>query len=132
MKPRVLIVENTWTMRETLRLLLSGEFECSVAADGETGLAQLLEHPVDVLLSDVGLDGMDGYELCCRARSEPRLQHLRILFISGHMPRLDAPACCQPDAYLVKPVKPPVLIAHLHALLHPEPAELPRRVGRQH
>jgi two-component system, OmpR family, alkaline phosphatase synthesis response regulator PhoP len=130
MKPRVLIVENTWTMRETLRLLLSGEFDCSVAADGESGLVHLLEQPVDLLVSDVGLDGMDGYELCRRARAEPQLQHLRILFVSGHPPRLDAPACSQPDAYLIKPVKPPVLIAHLRALLHLESEEFPRQVSR--
>ncbi|MDC0709884.1 response regulator [Stigmatella sp. ncwal1] len=120
MKPRVLIVENTWTMRETLRLLLSGEFDCSVAPDAESGLAQMRAQPPDLLLSDVGLDGMDGYGLCRQVRADTRLQHIRVLFISGHLPRLDEPACCQPDAYLIKPVKPPILIARMHSLLRPE------------
>lgn len=118
MKPKVLIVENSWTMRETLRLLLTCEFDCTMAADGESGLAQALASPPDVLLSDVNMDGMDGYELCSRFRSEPTLKHIPVVFVSGYPPREDdgtgQPA---PDAYLVKPVKPPLLIAELHALL---------------
>lgn len=118
MKPRVLIVENSWTMRETLRLLLSGEFDCTTAADGEAGLAQALAHPPDVLLSDVNMDGMDGYELCRRFRSAPTLKDIPVVFVSGYAPREaggeDAPT---PDVYLVKPVKPQVLITELHALL---------------
>nr|WP_224249048.1 response regulator [Hyalangium gracile] len=117
MKPHVLIVENTRTMRETLRLLLAEDFDCSVAPSGEAGLEQMLASPPDVLLSDVSMDGMDGYELCRRVRLEPRLQHLRVAFLSGYPPRLEEPAVSQPDVYLQKPVKPPELIAQLHALL---------------
>lgn len=118
MKPKVLIVENSWTMRETLRLLLAGDFDCATAADGATGLALMLESPPDVLISDVNMDGMDGYELCGRVRSEPRLQHIPIVFVSGYAPREGATAgTVHPDAYLVKPVRPPVLISKLQELL---------------
>ncbi len=117
MKPQVLIVEDSRTMRESLRLLLAGDFECSVAENGEAGLAKMLERPPDLLLSDVNLGGMDGYELCQRLRAEPRLQHIRVVFISGSPPRADAAPSSQPDAYFVKPVKPPELIARLQSLL---------------
>lgn len=118
MKPKVLIVENSWTMRETLRLLLSGDFDCAVAANGETGLAQALSQPPDLLLSDVNMEGMDGYELCRRCRQEPSLQHIPVVFVSGYAPRSDSdPSLPVPDAYLVKPVKPALLIAEIHALL---------------
>jgi CheY-like chemotaxis protein len=117
-KPKVLIVENSWTMRETLRLLLSSEFDCATAADGESGLAQALAHPPDVLLSDVNMDGMDGYELCRRFRAAPTLKDIPVVFVSGYQPREDGtPDQPRPDVYLVKPVKPPVLITELHALL---------------
>lgn len=118
MKPKVLIVENSWTMRETLRLLLSGDFDCATAADGETGLAQALAQPPDLLLSDVNMDGMDGYELLRRCREEATLRHLPVVFVSGFAPRSGGdPSLPVPDAYLVKPVKPAVLIAEIHALL---------------
>lgn len=117
MKPQVLIVENTRTMRETLRLLLSTEFNCAVAESGEEGLERMLAQPPDLLLSDVNMDGMDGYELCRRVRSEPQFRQIRIAFLSGYPPRLGEPLLSQPDVYLMKPVKPPELIAQLHALL---------------
>lgn len=118
MKPKVLIVENSWTMRETLRLLLSGDFDCTVAANGEAGLAQALSQPPDLLLSDVNMEGMDGYELCRRCRQEPTLQHIPVVFVSGYAPRSDSDSSLPvPDAYLVKPVKPALLIAEIHALL---------------
>ncbi|MFL5350368.1 MAG: PleD family two-component system response regulator [Hyalangium sp.] len=127
MKPQVLIVENTRTMRETLRLLLADDFDCDVAPSGELGFEMMLERPPDLLLSDVNMDGIDGYELCRRVRSEPRLQHLRIAFLSGYPPRMQEPALSQPDIYLQKPVKPPELIAQLHALLGRGPLVEPPR-----
>ena len=119
MKPQVLIVENTRTMRETLRLLLSGEFDCAVAESGEEGLERMMAQPPHLLLSDVNMDGMDGYELCRRVRAEPHLQKVPFLFISGHAPRPDMPEAA--DAYLIKPVQPAVLIARLHEMLQPRP-----------
>jgi CheY-like chemotaxis protein len=104
-------------MRETLRILLSGEFECVVAESAEEGFARMLAQPPDLLLSDVNLDGMDGYELCRRVRAEPQFQHIRIAFLSGYPPRLNEPLHSQPDVYLMKPVRPPELITQLHALL---------------
>jgi CheY-like chemotaxis protein len=108
-------------MRETLRLVLSEEFDCDVAESGEAGLAKMLERPPDLLLSDVSMDGMDGYELCRRVRTEPRLQHLRVAFLSGYPPRTEEPPLAQPDIYLQKPMKPPELIAQLNTLLGRSP-----------
>jgi CheY-like chemotaxis protein len=122
-KPQVLIVENSRTMRETLRLLLCGDFDCVVAVNAESGLAMMQAHPPDLLLSDVSLDKMDGYELCRQVRLNPRLQHIPVVLISGYAPRLGDTTVVHPDAYFTKPVKPPELIARLHSLFRPLPAE---------
>jgi len=129
LKPQVLIVENTRTMRETLRLLLSGEFDVTVSEGGEEGLERMMAHPPDLLLSDVNLDGMDGYELCRRVRSEPQFRRTRIAFLSGYPPRLGEPLLSQPDIYLMKPVKPPELIAQLHALIGQAPQAAVSSIG---
>ncbi|HLL03833.1 MAG TPA: response regulator [Myxococcaceae bacterium] len=119
MKPQVLIVENARTMRETLRLLLSVDFDCVLAVNAEEGLALMQSSPPDLLLSDVSLDKMDGYELCRRVRGDSRLQHIPVVLISGYPPRLEDPSVIHPDAYFIKPVKPPELIARLLSLVHP-------------
>ena len=102
-------------MRETLRILLSLDFDCQVAADGTSALVLALARPPDLILSDVEMQGVDGYELLRRVRAQPALRHVRIILLSGH------PAAAQPegaDLYLVKPVRPTLLIEHLHRLLH--------------
>jgi CheY-like chemotaxis protein len=122
-KPQVLIVENSRTMRETLRLLLSGDFDCVLAVNAETGLEQMQKAPPDLLLSDVSLDKMDGYELCRRVRADTRLKHIPVVLLSGYAPRLGDTSVVHPDAYFIKPVKPPELIARLQALIRPPPVE---------
>jgi CheY-like chemotaxis protein len=116
-KPRVLIVDDSWSMRQSLRLLLSPDFDCALAGDGASALDQARQQPPDVIVSDVNMEGMDGYELCRQVRAEPLLQKVPFLFISGHAPRADVPAAA--DAYLIKPVQPAVLIARLHEMLQP-------------
>lgn len=119
MKPRVLIVDDSWSMRQTLRLLLAPDFDCALAENGTSALDLARQSPPDIIVSDVNMDGMDGYELCRRVRAEPLLQNVPFLFISGHAPRPDMPEAG--DAYLIKPVQPAVLIARLHELLQPRP-----------
>jgi CheY-like chemotaxis protein len=118
-KPRVLIVDDSWSMRQTLRLLLSPDFDCALAEDGPSALDQARQQPPDVIVSDVSMAGMDGYELCLRMRAEPPLQQIPFVFLSGMAPR---PGMVQAsDVYLVKPVPPAVLVARLHELLQPRP-----------
>jgi len=117
-KPRVLIVDDSWSMRQTLRLLLAPDFDCALAENGMSALEQARQTPPDIIVSDVNMEGMDGYELCRRVRAEPSLQQVPFLFISGHAPRPGISDAA--DAYLVKPVQPTVLIARLHEMLQPQ------------
>ena len=117
-KPRVLIVEDSRTMRETLRILLSLDFECQAAEDGASALVLALARPPDLILTDVEMRGVDGYELLRRVRTQPSLAHVRVVLLSGHAPRTGR-AADEPseDLYLVKPIRPALLIQCLHALL---------------
>ena len=117
-KPKVLIVEDSRTMRETLRILLSLDFDCQAAEDGASALVQALARPPDLILSDVEMKGVDGYELLRRVRTQPALARVRVVLLSGHAPRTgragDEPS---EDLYLVKPIRPALLVQRLHALL---------------
>src|SRR4051794_31254618 len=105
-------------MRQSLRLLLSPDFDCVLAEDGASALDKARQQPPHIIVSDVNMEGMDGYELCRRVRAEPPpLQTVPFLFISGHAPRPGMPEAA--DAYLLKPVQPAVLIARLHEMLQP-------------
>jgi len=70
MPRRVLLIEDNVDIRESMSELLTDlGIEVTVAIDGPSGLAKLLKEPPDVALVDVGLPGLDGYEVARQARA---------------------------------------------------------------
>jgi len=64
MTDRILIVDDDDALRESLEMVLRGEgYEVATACDGSTALTQIEEFPVDVVLCDVRMPGLDGFEL---------------------------------------------------------------------
>ena len=81
---RVLIVDDNQDAAETLASLLSFEgLKVQVAHDGATALNTLDEFATDVLLLDIGLPGIDGFEVARRVRQTPLPNQPRILAVSG-------------------------------------------------
>ena len=82
---RILVVEDEEDSRESLRLLLETDgHEVSLAANGVDGLAQLASFQPDVALVDVGLPGMDGYELARRVRELPSGKKVKLIAVTGY------------------------------------------------
>ncbi len=83
MPARVLIVDDDPTALAALEMRLSEEyFEVSTADDGEQGLEQMKADPPDIVLLDVVMPGINGYEVCERMRSDPELLHVPIVMLS--------------------------------------------------
>ncbi|MFZ9511467.1 MAG: ATP-binding protein, partial [Burkholderiaceae bacterium] len=93
------------------------------ASDGEPGLALALEVKPDLILTDIQMPGMDGFELLRRLQAEPSVRHIPVVAISADaMPetvaRGQAAGFC---TYLTKPVQMEALHAALRAFLPPAP-----------
>jgi signal transduction histidine kinase/CheY-like chemotaxis protein len=109
---RLLIVEDEADVAEGLAMILRGDdHEVRIAQDGPEALLALNEFKPDVVLLDVGLGGMDGYQVARRMREEARELDLTIIALTGHGRKDDhrqsRDAGC--DAHLVKPVHPSIL-----------------------
>lgn len=106
-RQRILVVEDAADLREIVKELLEAlGHEVEVAEDGEKGLARLFEMRPDVALVDVGLPGIDGYELARRARDAPGGTALYLVALTGYG-GLDAKAEAQQagfDEHITKPV----------------------------
>jgi DNA-binding response OmpR family regulator len=105
---RVLIVDDDPEIRVLLQTVLSfGAFdaELSEAANGPEALAVLDTVPVDVVLLDVMMPGMDGFEVLAAIRSRPALADLPIVMLTARAAESDHIAAFRggADAYLVKP-----------------------------
>jgi signal transduction histidine kinase len=80
----VLIVDDDLTARETLVAMLEGEhYDLQAAKDGNQALQMLEQIQPDLILLDVMMPGMDGYEVCRRIRSTPQLAEVPIILLTA-------------------------------------------------
>ncbi|MDB5864263.1 MAG: hypothetical protein JWO70_2069 [Betaproteobacteria bacterium] len=114
---KVLIVEDHPDARTTLRMLLSMAYGHSVyeAADGHAALQVVLQERPDVALIDLGLPGMDGYEVARRIRSTLGRDEIFLVALTGHGEHEDRlrTEAAGFDVHLVKPVETAALAALL-------------------
>ena len=106
-KQRILVVEDEKDVREMLKFVLESEgHEVSIADSGVEGLAKFGSFRPDVALVDIGLPGMDGYEVARQARSLPGGRRIRLIAISGYGQDKDRQRARDAgfDLHLTKPV----------------------------
>jgi len=83
-KPVLLVVDDDeLAAKAVVRVLQKRGFEVLCAHGGREALAILAEHPVDVLVLDVMMPGMNGLEVCHEMRQNPRLSELPVILLTG-------------------------------------------------
>jgi PAS domain S-box-containing protein len=122
---RILVVEDNDDAREMLRALLElWHHTVREATDGPSGIETALQFKPDVAIIDVGLPGLDGYEVARQLRSSAGAKNTRLIALTGYGLPKDATRAREAgfDDHLVKPVHPDRL-AQILAMEQPEPRE---------
>ena len=107
MSKRILVIEDTENNRRILNdLLTNAGFEVIEATDGEKGVAMAAERRPDLILMDIQLPGLDGYEVTRRIKADPALRAIPIIAVtsyalSGDEDKARDAGC---DAYVTKPI----------------------------
>jgi two-component system, sensor histidine kinase and response regulator len=117
---RVLAVEDSPTQANQLALTLRAEgFEVEIATDGTEGLARCIAEPFDVVLSDIVMPGLSGYDLCRAIKDNPRTRDVPVILLTTlnePMAIIDALACGA-ENFVTKPYEGQYLIGRINDVL---------------
>lgn len=120
MKQTVLVVDDDPLILRVVATVLNLEaYEVTTVESAAEALAHLQSSPCDLMVSDVMMPGMDGFELCERVRSDPAHAKLPIILLTARDSDVDRRrgAAVGGDAYLTKPFSPLELIDEIERLL---------------
>ncbi|MFG2741499.1 SpoIIE family protein phosphatase [Streptomyces chartreusis] len=114
-RPRLLVVDDNADMRAYLTQLLQPDYDVLPAADGRAALEMALAQPVELVLSDVMMPRMDGFELVRALRADPRTARLPIVLLTARAGEEESVQGRQAgaDDYLAKPFSARQLLARV-------------------
>lgn len=120
MSKRILIADDEPNIVVSLEFLMRREgFEVSTATDGEAALAALAASTPDLVLLDIMLPKMNGFEVCQRMRADPRWSGVKVLMLSAKGRDTDVAKglALGADAYVTKPFSTKDLVVQVRQLL---------------
>ena len=120
MSKRILVIEDQEDNRRIVRdLLTSAGYETIEAGTGEEGVAAAEAHRPDLILMDIQLPGMDGYETTRRIKANPALRRIPIIAVTSYALSGDDAKALEAgcDAYVTKPFSPRALLAKIREYL---------------
>ncbi|MDH5325412.1 MAG: Hpt domain-containing protein [Gammaproteobacteria bacterium] len=119
-KPVVMVVDDSITVRKvTQRLLTRNDMDSITAKDGVDALTVLMEQIPDVMLLDIEMPRMDGYELATAIRNDPRLKHIPIIMITSRAgdKHRDRAMSIGVNMYMSKPFQETDLLNNIRTLI---------------
>jgi two-component system cell cycle response regulator DivK len=120
MSKLILVVEDQEDNRRIMRdLLTSANYEVMEAVSGEEGVAAAETHRPDLILMDIQLPGLDGYEATRQIKAKPDLNHIPIIVVTSYALSGDDVKAFEAgcDGYVSKPFSPRDLLAKIREYL---------------
>jgi CheY-like chemotaxis protein len=117
---KVLVIEDSASVRRLIEVCLRVlDVDVSSAMDGVTGLEQIKSLNPDVVVLDIGLPGLDGWEVLSQLRQDPNSAEVKVLVLTAHaQPEMaDRAAQGGADAFMTKPFRPIDLRIQVEKLL---------------
>lgn len=111
----ILVVDDTPENVDVLAGILREHYQIKVALNGQRALDIALAHPPDLILLDIMMPGMDGYEVCRRLKENPHTAGVPVIFVTAKSEMEDEMRGLEAGAvdYLIKPVSAPIVLARV-------------------
>jgi len=114
-KATVLVIDDTADNLTLVSALLGGTYTVRLANNGERALAMATSDPPNLILLDIMMPGMDGYEVCRRLKADPRTRDIPVIFLTAKVETVDEEQGFALGAvdYITKPISPPIVLARV-------------------
>jgi two-component system cell cycle response regulator len=118
-KPIVLIVDDDELNVRLLQALLSGKYEVTTAYSGKEALLEVENKPPDLILLDIMMPGISGYEVCKKLKDDKKTSYIPIVMVSALTEKSEKIKCIEAgaDDFLSKPVDVNELMVRVKSLL---------------
>jgi putative two-component system response regulator len=134
-KQTVLVVDDTPENIDVLVGTLKGKYNVKAAINGNMAIKIAKENPPDIILLDIMMPEIDGYEVCRQLKADYITKHIPIVFVTAKIEVEDELRGFELGAvdYITKPISPPIVTARVktHLALHDQNRELDRKVRLQ-
>jgi len=122
-KPRVLVVDDSVSIREQCVRTLNQEFECLTAEDGEQALQLAMTESVDIIVTDLHMPRLSGVELLRALKERPLTQNIPVLVMTTETGLTEVNECRRLGCagYVLKPIEKTYLLAKVRKLLSSAP-----------
>jgi len=116
---RLLVIEDNPDVVEYLRSCLEESYTVHVARDGQSGVSMAIELIPDLVISDVMMPGLDGYQVCDTLKNDERTSHIPIILLTAKADAASRLAGLRrgADVYLAKPFDPDEILVQIAMLL---------------
>ncbi|UCD08320.1 MAG: response regulator [Dehalococcoidales bacterium] len=131
--PKILVVDDDPAGQRLIKYILTPKgYEVITASNGIVGLQMATQESPDLVVLDVMLPGLDGFEVCRRLREGSNTENISIIMLSGKAQETDRDTGLKmgADAYLIKPVVRQDLIDTVHRLLNEKTEVVEQRQGK--
>lgn len=120
MSKKLLLADDSITIQKVIGITFAGDdFDLTVVSDGDSALEKArTEHP-DLILADVFMPGINGYELCTAVKQDPALRNIPVLLLTGTFEPFDEGRAtdCGAEGWIAKPFESQTLIHKVEELL---------------
>lgn len=118
-RPKIVVVEDNEEMRDFLRTTLDSTYDVTTARDGRLGLETIRRTVPDLIISDLMMPHMDGFELCRCVRDDAQTSHIPFIMLTAKNNEADIQTSydCGADVFLSKPFSVKTLRTRIEALI---------------
>jgi CheY-like chemotaxis protein len=134
MSHKLILADDSITIQKVVELILAEEdFEIKSTNNGEEALAAIPSFQPDVVLADIEMPKMNGYQLCEKIKQDPSSQGISVILLAGAFEPIDEELAKQvkADDYIIKPFESQELLSKLNAVLTASPAAVAEEEGEE-